>query len=300
LAEGSPIGIRTVQRFNWSGKGVVFPRARFSEVRHRPELERAGVYVLVGQSSETGAERIYIGEGDPVRPRLDSHEANKEFWTQGFVFVDMGCSLNKAHVQFLEARLYELAKSAKRAELDNGNQPARPGLDEVEQADMELFLRDMLVCFPVLGLLAFDSPAAPRGSATVLVARGPRTDATGFESDEGFVVRGGSVVSATESGALPAFVSAQRKQLLDGGLIRVDGDKWVLTQDFAFGSPSTAASAVLGWNANGLVEWKDDQGRTLREIARERAESAADGTSGSLFRPNPGPARSGGPSGSGT
>jgi hypothetical protein len=111
------------------------------------------VYVLAGPSAETGQERVYVGEGDPVRPRLEQHAARKDFWTQAFVFTSEGQNLNKAHVQYLEARLVELAGEAKRCELDNGNQPQRPSLSEPDQAEVETFLAEMLLCLEVLAIV---------------------------------------------------------------------------------------------------------------------------------------------------
>lgn len=45
-----------------------------------------------------------------------------------------------------------------------------------------------------------------------------------------------------------------------------------LTQDYSFSSPSTAAAVVLGRSANGRVEWKAEDGRTLKEL--QEAEAA--------------------------
>ena len=48
-------------------------------------------------------EKLYIGEGDPIRPRLESHYAQKDFRTRAVCFVAAPGQWNKAHVQFLEA-----------------------------------------------------------------------------------------------------------------------------------------------------------------------------------------------------
>ena len=58
-------------------------------------------------------------------------------------------------MRYLEARLVGLAQVAKRAELDNGTAPSAGGLSEAETADMESFLRDMLLIFPALEVTAF-------------------------------------------------------------------------------------------------------------------------------------------------
>ena len=40
----------------------------------------------------------------------------------------------------------------------------------------------------------------------------------------------------------------------------------MLTQDYVFDSPSSAAAAFLGRPANGRTEWKDNHGKTLKEL----------------------------------
>ena len=53
VADGESEGIRLVDRMNWTGVGVVFPRERWPTARQRVELARTGVYVLVGYKSLT-------------------------------------------------------------------------------------------------------------------------------------------------------------------------------------------------------------------------------------------------------
>ena len=31
---------------------------------------------------------LYVGEGDPIRPRLESHYAQKDFWTRAVGYED--------------------------------------------------------------------------------------------------------------------------------------------------------------------------------------------------------------------
>jgi hypothetical protein len=45
------------------------------------------------------------------------------------------------------------------------------------------------------------------------------------------------------------------------------------SQDYVFSSPSTAAAVVLGRSANGRVEWKDSQGRMLKQLQGMEARS---------------------------
>ncbi|XVJ58076.1 MAG: GIY-YIG nuclease family protein [Tepidisphaera sp.] len=266
VADGSPSGIRTVEKSNWSGRGVVFPRSSYQEAKQRREFDKTGVYVLTGPSESTGALRIYVGEGDPIRPRLDSHSSKKEFWTQGFAFVSKDDNLNKAHVQYLESRLVALAATAKRCEIDNANVPDRPSLSEADEAETDGFLAEMLLCFPVLGLGVFEQPSAVVVSTPRLRASGKGAEASGYESDDGFVIEEGSTAALTETPTTPPYVTALRRQLLESGVLVRTGEIYRFTQRYVMSSPSTAAAVVLARNANGRREWRDSQGRELREL----------------------------------
>ena len=127
---GDTDGLRIVEKSNWTGVGVVFNRANFKHVLSRPEVDKTGVYVLVGSSDDSALPLIYVGEGDPVRDRLAQHQQKKDFWEWAVFFATKDDSLNKAHVQQLESRLYDLARAAKQCNLDNAQTPAPPTLSE--------------------------------------------------------------------------------------------------------------------------------------------------------------------------
>jgi len=179
LPDGRPSGLRIVERPNWTGCGLVFPRPLLASIKHRPEFTLPAVYVLTGPSEESYLPMIYIGEGDPVRPRLESQYAKKDFWTNATFFVSKDASLNKAHIQHLEARLVELALACRRSRLDNQNNPQRPALSESEFANTESFLSHMLTVFPVVGIDAFESVPSPETETTILSLRARGVDASG-------------------------------------------------------------------------------------------------------------------------
>ena len=158
LADGLPDGLREVEKLGWTGHALVCPRSRFPEAKAQEEFARTGVYVLVGPSEEGDLPAVYIGEGDPTRPRLEQHYREKDFWTSLIVFTSKDKNLNKAHVQYLESRLVALARGAKRSVLDNGNTPQLPTLARPDAAAMETFLEEMLLIYPLLGLTAFEAP----------------------------------------------------------------------------------------------------------------------------------------------
>jgi hypothetical protein len=146
---------------NWTGLGVVFPREGWTGVRQRPEFAKPGVYILIGYvSDEDDLPTIYIGQGDVVRARIDSHAQSKEFWSKAAVFVSStaGGGLNRAHATWLEHALIRRAVAARQSHLENGTEPQEPALSEAEKADMQAFLREMLQILPLVGLNAFEIP----------------------------------------------------------------------------------------------------------------------------------------------
>ena len=286
LPDGTPEGIRIIEKSNWTGCGVVVPRPIFAEAKTRPEIGRTGVYILVGQSEDQALPTIYVGQCDVVRDRLEQHNSKKDFWTWAVFFVSKDESLNRAHVQHLEARLIQLAAEAKRATLDNQAAPQLPHLTEADQADVESFLADMLSILPLVGLTAFEKPRTPGRRKPMLFLNAKGIKATGYESAEGFVVRKGSEGVVKEVKSILNFLRTLRASLLEKGVLVDRDDHLVLEQDYAFSSPSTAAGVMLGRNANGRIEWKDANGRTLKELQEAAAPAGARDSLGSSPQSN--------------
>ena len=162
MPDGDPEGVRLIDRMNWTGQGIVFPRSKWSEVKSRDEFGRTGVYILTGYSEgDDDLLTIYVGQADGIKNRIDSHAINKDFWDTGIVFVsNSGGGLNRAHVTWLEYALVARAHETKRCKIDNGNVPQEPALSEAEKADIQAFLREILQILPLVGLRVFEAPRA--------------------------------------------------------------------------------------------------------------------------------------------
>jgi hypothetical protein len=167
VADGDPEGVRVIDQMNWTGIGIAFPRGLWPKVKSRKEFDRAGVYILVGYGeNDDELPRIYVGEGDGIRARIEQHDQKKEFWNWGISFTSNAGALNKAHVQWLEYALLQRAKAAGQCILDNGNAPQAPALSEHEEADVAGFLDQMLRILPLVNLRAFEKakPVAVAGT----------------------------------------------------------------------------------------------------------------------------------------
>ena len=266
LPDGNPDGLRTIEKSGWNGSGIVFPRTMLGEARKRPELGRAGVYILLGPPEESGLPKVYVGEGDPVQPRLDSHAAKKDFWTTCAAFTAKDSNLNKAYVQYIEARLIALASNAKRSVLDNGNAPALPTLSESDKADAESFLAEVLLCLPVIGVNAFSGTGIAKINDQGLFIAAKGIEASGAEREDGFVVFAKSGAVESEVPSCHGYLKELRKALVENGVLGKAKNGFVFTQDYVFQSPSTAAGVVQGRSSNGRVDWKTKDGVTLKDL----------------------------------
>ncbi len=124
------------------------------------------------------------------------------------------------------------------------------------------------------------SAASPRAFARLIrptelrlktTARG--AEAIGFETPQGFLVRAGSraTLDSVESIKQSPHLVEMREALTSNGVLKRDGATYVLTQDYVFPSPSSAAGVLLGRSANGRIEWVAADGRTLRSLQEAEA-----------------------------
>jgi hypothetical protein len=159
VVDGDPEGIRIIDRMNWTGQGIAFRREDWNSVKNRSSFNCPGLYMLFGyeiNDSDDELLTVYIGEGDGIKDRIESHYKNKDFWSSGIAFVSTNNSLNKAHVQWLEYKLIEQAKAVNRCKLSNSNSPQEPLLNDADKADILAFHKEILQILPLVGIRVFE------------------------------------------------------------------------------------------------------------------------------------------------
>jgi len=72
------------------------------------------------------------------------------------------------------------------------------------------------------------------------------------------------------SGCVPRHVD---RDFGNHALFFVSEDHYAFAQDTEFSSPSAAAAVVHGGSANGLLAWKTQDGRTLKDLEAGVRES---------------------------
>jgi hypothetical protein len=158
IPEGDPNGLRIISNVNWTGTGVVFPRDKWASALEHGDIKKPGIYILWGYNDdpEDPRIRVYIGEGDYVPHRIESHLEKKDFWAQAIVFTSD--SLNKAYIRYIESMLVARARKYNRCIVENGTDPAKPPMSASDCADAEAFLRQILQILPLVDISVFDEP----------------------------------------------------------------------------------------------------------------------------------------------
>jgi 5-methylcytosine-specific restriction protein B len=102
----------------------------------------------------------------------------------------------------------------------------------------------------------------------VFETKGPDAKADGIAMENGFQVRAGGVARKAVVASAGNSVQNTQRRLLAEGVLDDKGKSLVFLQDYTFDTPSGAAAAVLGRTANGWIEWKLPDGRTLSDVKR--------------------------------
>jgi hypothetical protein len=275
LADGSAEGLWIVTKPNWTGKALRFSRNSFKDVRQRAEFGLTGVYMLLGESSASESQReIYIGEAGVVRGRINTHLSQLDWWTEAVVFVATD-DFNVSHAKYLEAELLRLAKHAKRSKVMNAQPMQGNQLGEADAADMDIFLQEMLVVYPILGVAAFEAPRKHASGQRFQLRAGGKIVATAQRTSEGFVVFAGAQGRSDLQASFYAYKKAValREELVEAGLLKEEDDRLVLVEDYLFSSPSLAGNILLGRSVSGPEAWTTEEGKKLKEVEAEEAGS---------------------------
>lgn len=268
LPRGDAKSLRTAEISNWSGKAIAAPRTELDDLLSREELEKAGVYILLGVDPQTNAPNAYIGEAEVISDRLKQHKAKE--WNSAIVFTSKDENLTKAHVRYLESQLLAEAAAVKRFVLDQ-NQAGGSKLPESARADMEVFLDRIRQLLPVLGsdiLTPIGKSVLQTQTDGILYCRIKGAEARGQRTPNGFVVFKGStaVLKDRPSAQSYPYVVAQRQQLISDGTLIKEGAFLRFTRNAEFSSPSAAAVVIHGGSANGLTAWVTKDGKSLKYL----------------------------------
>ena len=279
LPAGDPRGMRVAEITTRIVRVIEIPRSQLAEFIKTPDAQQVGVYFLMGELSEAGLPRVYIGQSGNVGGRLVQHNLNKDFWNRAIVVISLTNSMTQTHALFLEWFAISEASKAGRYSLENGNTGARPHTPAPLEADCHEIHETAATLLATLGQPIFEplrNANTVPSDKELFYCKGSGADGVGEYTTEGFVVLKGSRGRTENVASIQGTSDARfRDQLVTEGIMTVKDGMLVFTRDHLFASPSTAAVAVMGRTANGWLEWKSPQGKTLDELKRQSVTVAS-------------------------
>ena len=278
LMDGDPNGRIKCTLANWTGLAYKIPRTMLEKARNISYLQQTGVYLLFGTSNETGNPVVYIGQagirknGQGILNRWEEHKRNsdKDWWTEAVALTTSNNSFGPTEISFLENRFWNIANKADRYEVMNGNNPTHGNITEEKESEMEEFISYARLVIGALGYKVFEplivqtetvSRPETLNEEPILLSRRKSADAKGKRTSEGFVLFRGSKISEGYVKSAPKWVHELREK--NAQFIQPNR---TISKDLLFSSPSAAAAFVAGGSANGLIEWKTEDGKTLRDL----------------------------------
>ncbi|NKF24651.1 GIY-YIG nuclease family protein [Solimonas marina] len=270
LPSGDPQGIRVASITTRIVQVIDVPRSLLPDFLKMPEAAQVGLYFLIGESESGDQPQVYIGQTGSLAERLATHNQKKEFWNRALVAISLTNNLTGTHASFLEWLSIAQADKAGRYAMENGNAGSRPHTPSPLQAECTELHDTVRVLLATLGYPVFE-PLMRVNSKTddpsMFYCRASDADARGLFTEEGFVVLEGSSGRLQATPSFHKYGGASlRARLIENGVLTAVGDRAIFTRDYLFSSPSAAAGCVTGRMSNGLLEWKDTQGRPLSEV----------------------------------
>lgn len=274
---GKPDGIISIRECGTSTMAAyVIPRDLLADARKIDEINRPGIYYLIGESGEGKIARIYIGKTTKGISRIYNHDRNedKKFWDKAILFLADEKSFHPSMIDWLEKCAIEKARASKLYAVDNDNTP-QGGIVKDKIQVIEKVYKEIQFIMEALGYRmsahAGNGKKAEAGEAEVFRAsrKGRGIEAFGTYDGRTFLLLEGSEVNFENPAKTKANKSLRDKLLKNGDIVQ-EGGKYILKKPLPFGSPCGAIGFVFGNFTNGWNEWKRDDGKTLDEVYRKK------------------------------
>ena len=282
LMDGEVTGKIKCTLSNWTGVIYKIPRIQLGDLKSRDEMKQSGIYFLFGRDEDKQKDVTYIGQattrknGEGVLLRIQEHtrDSHADYFNDVIILTTQNNSFGPTEISYLENKFTQLAKEAGRYIVKNGNDPNPGNVTEEKESELDEIVENTLMIIGTLGYRVFvpmtkkvSQDLTDNHSTYLYLKRKTKKsnkviEATCERTTEGFVVLEGSQVEIKDSPYLPASLKEMRQNLIASRIIQ-DG---VLKEKQLFSSPSYAAAFLLGMQTNGRTDWKDQDGRTLKEL----------------------------------
>ncbi len=268
LPDGNPRSVKIAEITSRTIQTMLIPRSQLELASTRNELANVGIYFLIGNPDEDSKPLLYIGEAEVCLNRLKQQNKSKDFWDMALVVISKTQYFTKTHIKYLEWFCHTEAEKVARYRLENSSIPSKPYISESMEADLLDNYETIKILVSTLGYPIFDQIKKPERK-DILICKGKEGLAEGEYTEDGLIVFAESKCNLKESRTAGTWVIGMRQKLIDSGILVQKDNIYAFTADHIFSSPSAAAAVVLARRANGWIEWKYKNGKTLDEVKRQ-------------------------------
>lgn len=160
MLNGDATGVLEVTIPGSQSMAYKIPRTELANCKILGVNDFNSVYFLFG---DIGKEKpvVYIGQagvrngGGAILTRLSEHDKKKDFWTEAIVFTNTNDMFGPTELNFLESQFCNMAVSAGRFEVKNGNNPNQGNIKRRE-AELEPYVYDAETLLNILGYKIFE------------------------------------------------------------------------------------------------------------------------------------------------
>ena len=96
-----------------------------------------------------------------------------------------------------------------------------------------------------------------------------KLSAEALYQDDKIVIQKGSQAKLDTSASFPRTQKESRDNLIDSGVLKENNGCLVFTKNYLCNSPSQASNLITGTSSNGMILWKDKNGKTLHSLLRQ-------------------------------
>ena len=244
-------------------KAFYFTRDNIREVERLESGMNYAVYFLFDKSADGEMTKVYVGQSKNGANRMESHQANKLFWSYCLMFVTDNNSFDALTIDYMEYYFIQKLKKSSQFSLENRDM-------RTNEPNVSIYDRPTVMSYvdQISFLLRAEGIDFSENTATITnhyyVPKSSKYKAKLFVKDGKFVLAAGSIISRPiesskdwkDGGKFYNRFSSIVDDFVADGKIRPVESGYEAVVNLSFNSPSMASNLISGRAENGWLFFK--------------------------------------------
>ena len=264
LMDGKTTGRIKCSLSNWTGLVYKIPRISLDQCENITATKHNGIYFLIGSNDEQVL--LYVGKaskrlnGKGLIDRIKESHDSISFWHEAVLITTRDDYFGPTELYYLENKFHDIATTAKQFMVANSITPSIGNPTEEKQCELDEFIEYSKLLIASMGY-KFLVPEVSNDTQILSMVYSDGSAKGTYTEDGRMIVFEGSRINPNVTPACSESTRKLRNRYTD-----VINDYNILQENLEFKSPSGAASFIAGAPVNGNVYWKNEDGKTLKEL----------------------------------